>query len=84
MEEACPRQHGDVPALAVASGQAPRRVHLNIRKHVCAVHITEHWHRFLTEAGEPSSLEMSQRHLDMVLGTMLWVALLEQSWTRWT
>lgn len=41
------------------------------------MHVTEHWHRFLTEAGEPSS-EMSQRHLDMVLGTMLWVALLEQ------
>lgn len=41
------------------------------------MHVTEHWHRFLTEAGELSS-EMSQRHLDMVLGTMLWVALLEQ------
>lgn len=80
-------EHGAVPPVRrrhlpkrkrLGKRQAPRRVKLNIRKHFCAVHVTEHWHRFLTEAGESSSLEMSKSHLDVVLGTMLWVALLEQ------
>lgn len=29
-----------------------RRLHLSIRKHCCAVQLTEHWHRLPTEALE--------------------------------
>ena len=37
----------------------------------------EHWHRLPRGCGV-SSLEMSKSHLDMGLGTLLWVFQLEQ------
>lgn len=51
-----------------------RRFPLNIRKHFCAVWVTEHWHREVVE----SSLEIFKRCLDTVLGTLLWRTLLDE------
>ena len=48
-----------------------RRLHLNIRKHLFTVLVTEHWHRLPREAVESPSLEMFKSHLDMVLGSLL-------------
>lgn len=42
------------------------------------VRMTEHWNWLPTEVVESQSLEMSKSHLDMGLGPLLWVALLEQ------
>jgi len=44
--------------------------------------VTEHWHRLPRSCGI-SSLETFQSHLDMDLGTLLWVSLLEEGWARW-
>uniref|UniRef100_A0A8V0XKA3 Methionine aminopeptidase n=1 Tax=Gallus gallus TaxID=9031 RepID=A0A8V0XKA3_CHICK len=41
------------------------------------------WHRLLRGCGV-SSLEMCKSHLDVVLGTLLWVALWSRGWSRWT
>ena len=51
-----------------------RRFPLNTRKLICAVQVLEHQHRLPTEV----SLEISKSCLDAVLGTLLWVSLLEQ------
>ena len=45
--------------------------------------MNKHWHRLSREVVESPSLEIFKSHLDMVLGSWLWVALLEQGdWTR--
>ena len=61
-----------------------RRFHLNIRKHFATVQVMEHWNRLPREVVESPSLEIFKGHLDVVLGSVLWVSLLEQwCWTRW-
>jgi len=63
-----------------------RTFHLNIRKHsesLFTVRVTEHWHRLRREAVESLLLEIFKSHLNMILGSLLWVALLEQAhWSR--
>jgi len=59
------------------------RFPLDIRKLFFSVRVTEHWHRLSKEVVESQSSEIFRSHLDMVLGSRLWVALLEQEgWTR--
>lgn len=48
---------------------------LNIMKHF---HCEDHRHRLPTEVVESPSLEVFKRFLDLVLGTLFWVSLLEQ------
>jgi len=43
----------------------------------------EHWHRLPTNPGL-SSMGLCQRRVDMALGTLLWVPLLEQGLGRGT
>ena len=43
----------------------------------------EHWHR-LPRGCRVSSLRIFQSHLDVVLGTLLWVSLLEKDLGRGT
>ena len=52
-----------------------RRLCLNIRRHSCTVQVTEQWHRQPGEVAEFLSLDSPMK---MVLGNLLWVALLEQ------
>lgn len=40
--------------------------------------VTKHWHRLSREVLELPCLEISQSHLDTVLGNQPWVALHEQ------
>lgn len=49
---------------------------LTMRKHFCAVQVAENRHRLHREA-VGSSLEISKSQLDIGLGTLLWVSLLE-------
>jgi len=56
---------------------------LKSREHFFTVRVNKHWHRLSREVVESPSLEIFKSHLDMVLGSWLWVALLEQGdWTR--
>lgn len=51
--------------------------------HLEMVRGTKHWYRLPKEAKESLSLEVYKSHLDMVLGNLFWVALLEkEGWTR--
>lgn len=53
-----------------------RRFPLTIRQHFCDVWVTKHWHR---DSGcGISSLEICRSHVEVGLGTLLWLALLEQ------
>ena len=47
------------------------------QEHSCAVQVTEQQHRLSRDCGV-SSLRISSSCLDVALGTLLWVALLEQ------
>ena len=49
---------------------------LNTRQHMCAVQVTEHWHRLPRGCRVPS-LEIFSSHLGIGLGTLIWVSLLE-------
>lgn len=51
---------------------------MNMRKHFFTVQMTEHGNRLHRVVAEPSSLEIFENHPDVVLGSLLWVALLEQ------
>lgn len=42
------------------------------------VQVTEHWHRWPRGVVESPPLKIFQSYLDMVLGNLFWVALLEQ------
>jgi len=53
------------------------RFPLNTRQHCCAVQVPEHWHRLPTGCGI-SSLGMAKSCLDVGLGPLLWVSLLER------
>ena len=53
---------------------------LNIRKHFCAVQAMKPWHRLPREGLGGSSLGFSGSHLDVGLGPLLRVALMEQGW----
>jgi len=47
------------------------------------VRVTQHWHRLLKTVVESPSLEILKSYLGMVLGSLLYVALLQQEgWTR--
>ena len=60
-----------------------RRFPLNTKNHFVTVRVTERWHRLPREVVASPSLEIFKRHLDMVMGCWLWVALVEQGgWTR--
>lgn len=50
---------------------------LSIREHFCAVQVTQHCHRSSRGWGV-SSLDISKSYLGMVLGTFLWMSLLQQ------
>ena len=53
-------------------GTSPqKRTHLNIKKTLFAVGVTEHWNRLLREVVESSSVMILKGHLDMVLGKQL-------------
>jgi len=52
-------------------------------RHQLTAWVTEHWHRLPRGCGV-SSLEISKSHLDMGLGALLWVSLLEWWLDRWT
>lgn len=54
-----------------------QRLGVNIPKECVTVRMSEHWHRFPREAVESPSLERCKSCLDMVLGSQLWVTLLE-------
>ncbi|KAK4830659.1 hypothetical protein QYF61_012539 [Mycteria americana] len=54
------------------------RFQLNIRKHFFPVRVTKHWHKLPREIVESPSLETFKSSLDMVLGNLLQVILLEQ------
>jgi len=45
-----------------------RRLHLNIRKHLLIVRVTEHWSRLHREVMKSAFLEILKSCLDMVLG----------------
>lgn len=60
-----------------------RTFHLTIRKHFFSVKVTEHWYKLPWEAVGYPLLEIFRNHPDMVLGCLLYIALLEQGhWTR--
>ena len=59
------------------------RLPLNIRKHFFTVRVTEHWKRLPREVVESPFLVTLESRMDVVLGNLLKVTLLEQgSWTR--
>lgn len=58
-----------------------KRLHLNTREHLCTELVTGHWHRLPQEA-VGISLEISKNRLDVALGGLLWVSLLEQGWDQ--
>lgn len=51
------------------------------QEHFCCVELMEHWHR-LSRGCRVSFLEISKSCLDMGLGTVLWVALLELGFSQ--
>lgn len=46
------------------------KCHLNIKKHLISVQVTELWHRIPREVMEPLALEIFKSHLDLVLGSL--------------
>lgn len=58
-------------------GHKHRRIHLNIRENFYIVKVTEHWH-MPRKVAESPSLKIFKSYLDVVLGNLLLVALLEQ------
>jgi len=55
-----------------------RRSHLNIRKLIFTVRVTEHRHRFPREIVVSPSLEMIKSHLHTIMDNLLLVVLLGQ------
>ena len=48
-----------------------RKFHLNVRKNIFTLRVTEHWNRLPREAVESPSLETSKTHLDTTLCNLL-------------
>jgi len=48
-----------------------RRYHLNVRKHLFTVRVTEHWHRLPRQIVQSPFVEILKSHLDVVLGSLL-------------
>lgn len=60
-----------------------REFQLNIRKLICTVRMVKHCHRLPGEVVGSASSETLKSHLGMVLGSQLYMSLLEQGgWTR--
>ena len=55
-----------------------REFPLNIRKHLFTVRVMKQWNRLPREFVESPSLEIHKKHLNMILGNWLQVALFEQ------
>ncbi|GAB0188308.1 hypothetical protein GRJ2_001296100 [Grus japonensis] len=53
-----------------------RRFHLNMRKNLFTVRVTEHWNRLPREVVESPSLQIFKTRLDMILCNLLYVILL--------
>ena len=58
-----------------------KRFLINWRKQIFVVRMTEQWNRLSKVVVESPTLEILKSHLDMVLGILLYVALLDQ-WVR--
>ena len=54
-----------------------RRFHLHVRKHLFIVKVVKCWRRLLIEIVQSPSLEILKSRLDVVLGSLLWLTLLE-------
>ncbi|KFV82924.1 hypothetical protein N308_04409, partial [Struthio camelus australis] len=48
-----------------------RKFHLNMRKNLFPVRVTEHWNRLPRGVVESPSLEIFKTRLDVILGNML-------------
>ncbi|KFV84305.1 hypothetical protein N308_09901, partial [Struthio camelus australis] len=48
-----------------------RKIHLNIRKNLFTLRVTEHWNRLPREVVDSPSLEIFKSYLDRVLGNVL-------------
>lgn len=55
-----------------------RSFSLNMRTHISIVGVTKQWHSLSREAVESLSLNIFRSFLAMVLGSWLWISLLEQ------
>lgn len=55
-----------------------RRCHLNIRKHFFTVWVARHWQKLPKKAVESPTLKIFKSHLEIALGSLVWVSLLEQ------
>lgn len=65
-------------SIYISNAEGLIKVTVLYGKHLFTLWVIEHWHRLPGETLESPSLEILRRHPDMILGTLLWVSLLEQ------
>lgn len=84
-----------VPRQESIDTNCPLKFPLNSRKHLFTVQVSEHWHMLTRVVVISPSMEIFKIHLNVVLGNLLWVSLLEQgldqmdphlyhSWILWS